>query len=163
MIIDNITLRVLSKTREDVNQKTGQHYQMWEVAANGDVLNLVFKPQMNPNVNLTPNTIINCSLDLIFKKTIKNLATGPFNVYSIYGSFYNVIVKHQGIAAKQLYEQVEKQKMNDINTAYNNSFSQKAKEQVNIDEDFNMESENDNDNEFSEWMNDLVNQGAIKK
>ena len=163
MIIDNITLRVLSKTREDVNQKTGQHYQMWEVAAHGDVLNLVFKPQMNPNVNLTPNTIINCSLDLIFKKTIKNLATGPFNVYSIYGSFYNVIVKHQGIAAKQLYEQVEKQKMNDINTAYNNSFSQKAKEQVNIDEEFNMESENDNDNEFSEWMNDLVNQGAIKK
>ena len=136
---------------------------MWEVAANGDVLNLVFKPQMNPNVNLTPNTIINCSLDLIFKKTIKNLATGPFNVYSIYGSFYNVIVKHQGIAAQQLYEQVEKQKMNDINTAYNNSFSQKAKEQVNIDEEFKMESENDNDNEFPEWMNDLVNQGAIKK
>ena len=76
-----------------------------------------------------------------------------------------MIVKHQGIAAKQLYEQVEKQKMNDINTAYNNSFSQKAKQQVNIDEEFNMESENDNDNdnEFSDWMNDLVNQGAIKK
>ena len=41
MIIDNITLRILSKTRDDVNQKTGQHYQMWEVAANGDILNNV--------------------------------------------------------------------------------------------------------------------------
>ena len=151
MIIDNITLRVLSKTRDDFNQKTGQHYQMWEVAANGDVLNLVFKPQMNPNVNLTPNTIINCSLDLIFKKTVKNLETGPFTVYSIYGSFYNVIIKHQGIQAQNLYEEVEK---NNINTAYNNSFSQKAK--VNIDNEFKGD-------ELPPWMDDLAQEGAIKK
>lgn len=149
MIIDNITLRVLSKTRDDVNQKTGQNYQMWEVAANGDVLHLVFKPHMNPNVNLTPNTIINCSLDLIFKKTVKNSQTGPFNVYSIYGSFYNVIVKHQGIEAQNLYEQVEKQKINDIDTAYKNSFSER--EEVNIDD------------ELPPWMDDLVKQGVIKK
>ena len=158
MIIDNITLRVLNKTRDDVNQKTGQHYQMWEVAANGDVLNLVFKPQMNPNVNLTSNTIINCSLDLIFKKTVKNLQTGPFNVYSVYGSFYNVIVKHQGIQAQNLYEQVANQKINDINTAYNNSFSERAKtqEKVNIDDEFEAD-------ELPPWMDDLVKQGAIKK
>lgn len=103
MIIDNITLKVLGLTKVDVNKKTNEPYQMWELAYNGEILNLVFKPKLNPNISLTPNSIINCSLDLLFKKSIKQLEKGPFAVYSYYGSFYNVIVKHQGIGKIDLY------------------------------------------------------------
>lgn len=103
MIIDNITLKVLGLTKADVNKKTNEPYQMWELAYNGEILNLVFKPKLNPNISLTPNSIINCSLDLLFKKSIKQLEKGPFAVYSYYGSFYNVIVKHQGIGKIDLY------------------------------------------------------------
>lgn len=103
MIIDNITLKVIGLTRVDVNKKTNDPYQIWELAYNGEILNLVFKPKLNPNVSLTPNSIINCSVDLLFKKSIKQLEKGPFAVYSYYGSFYNVIVKHQGIGKIDLY------------------------------------------------------------
>lgn len=103
MIIDNITLKVLGLAKADVNKKTNEPYQMWELAYNGEILNLVFKPKLNPNISLTPNSIINCSLDLLFKKSIKQLEKGPFAVYSYYGSFYNVIVKHQGIGKIDLY------------------------------------------------------------
>lgn len=103
MTIDNITLKIIGLTKVDVNKKTNEPYQIWEVAYNGEILNLFFKPKINPNISLTPNSIINCSLDLLFKKSIKQSEKGPFAVYSYYGSFYNVIVKHQGIGKMDLY------------------------------------------------------------
>lgn len=106
MTIDNITLKVIGLIKTDVNKKTNEPYQMWELGYNGEILNLVFKPKLNPHISLTPNSIINCSLDLLFKKTIKQLDKGPFAVYSYYGSFYNVIVKHQGIGKIDLYNMV---------------------------------------------------------
>ena len=103
MTIDNITLKIIGLIRSDVNKKTNEPYQIWEVAYNGEILSLIFKPKLNPKISLTPNSIINCSLDLLFKKSIKQLEKGPFAVYSYYGSFYNVIIKHQGIGKMDLY------------------------------------------------------------
>lgn len=153
MIIQNKDVRVGELITQKPNAKTGEPYQVWLIYYAGECLELTYHPNID-KVEIKEGQILNCSLDINFRRLKKQKQTGEFFFTSTYyGSFFNVFIKYgpQFTPTKRAEAVVEAMKPQEPQITFNKAFTSPSRTEMNQAYENPVEV----NDELPDWMNDL--------
>ena len=153
MIIQNKDVRVGELVTQKPNAKTGEPYQVWLIYYSGECLELTYHPNIE-KVEIKEGQILNCSLDINFRRLKKQKQNGEvFFTNTYYGSFYNVFIKYgpQFTSTKRAEAVVEAMKPEEPQITFNKALTSPSRTEMNQAYENPVEV----NDELPDWMNDL--------
>lgn len=159
MIIQNKDVRVGELITQKPNAKTGEPYQVWLIYYAGECLELTYHPNIE-KVEIKTGQILNCSLDINFRRIKKQKQTGEIYFTSTYyGSFYNVFIKYgpQFTPTKRAEAVMEAMKPQEPQITFNQAFTSGSKTEMKqaYENPIPTAQEPEINDELPDWMNDL--------
>ena len=159
MIIQNKDVRVGELITQKPNSKTGEPYQVWLIYYAGECLELTYHPNID-KVEIKEGQILNCSLDINFRRIKKQKQNGEIYFMSTYyGSFYNVFIKYgpQFTPTKKAEAVIEFMKPQEPQITFNNAFTSQSKTEMKqaYESPVPTAQEQKVNEELPDWMNDL--------